>query len=117
MPTTRCTMSSSEGLKPWKVKPASSAARKQWEQAEAREPELMAALRERLRLRPLDRRDNPQRLGPPKGKLKDKKVGGKRLPQWQFEITSSGRVWFCPDKSERVVWVTKVDLAHPKETE
>lgn len=82
-----------------------------------REPDLMADLGERLRQRPLDRRDNPQRLGPRKGTLKDKKVGTKRLPQWQFEITSSGRVWFCPDKTERVVWVTKVDLSHPKETE
>jgi hypothetical protein len=110
-------MSSSEASSSWSVKPASSAARKQWEQAKAREPDLMADLSERLRLRPLDRRDNPQRLGPLKGKLKDKKVGHKRLPQWQFEVTSSGRVWFCPDKSERIVWVTKVDLAHPKETE
>ena len=116
MPTNHCTMSSSEPG-PWVVRPASSSARKQWEQAKAREPELIAELGVRLRERPLDRRDNPQRLGPLKGKLREKKVGDKRLPQWQFEITSSGRVWFCPDKAERVVWVTKVDLAHPKETD
>ncbi|HEX9888336.1 MAG TPA: hypothetical protein VGA69_02575 [Nitriliruptorales bacterium] len=77
----------------------------------------MSDLAERLRTRPLDRRDNPRRLAQLKGKFKTKRVGDKRLPQWQYEITSAGRVWFCPDKDERIVWVTKVDLAHPKETE
>ncbi|MFO7776879.1 MAG: hypothetical protein R6V28_00845 [Nitriliruptoraceae bacterium] len=77
----------------------------------------METVRERLRTRPLDRSDNPRRLGQLKGKLREKTVDGKKLPQWQYEITSGGRLWFCPDKKERTVWVTKVSLSHPKETE
>jgi len=108
-------MSSSE--RPWSIRPASAKARKQWEAATDQEPDLMETVRERLRTRPLDRSDNPRRLGQLKGKLREKTVDGKKLPQWQYEITSGGRLWFCPDKKERTVWVTKVSLSHPKETE
>ncbi len=83
----------------------------------AAEPELMSALRERLRLRPLDRSDNPNRTHQLRPPLAEKVIGGKRLPQWQHEITSSGRVFYCPGPADMVVWVTRVDLAHPKETD
>jgi hypothetical protein len=77
----------------------------------------MAAVRERLRDRPLDRSDNPgrtHRLRPP---LDRKHVGDRVLPQWQHEISAAGRVFYCPDAAERVVWVTRVDLGHPGETD
>jgi hypothetical protein len=108
-------MSSSD--RPWTVRPASARAHKQWLQAADQEPDLMEAVRERLRSRPLDRSDNPRRLGQLKGKLREKNVGGERLPQWQLEITAGGRLWFCPDKKDRVIWVTLVSLSHPKQTE
>jgi len=77
----------------------------------------MSALHERLRLRPLDRSDNPNRTHQLKPPLAEKVIGGKRLPQWQHELSSSGRVFYCPDRTDRVVWVTKVELAHPKQTD
>ena len=76
----------------------------------------MATLRERLRLRPLDRSDNPNRTHQLKPPLAEKRVGDRKLAQWQHELTGGGRVFHCPDREERVVWVTKVDLGHPKET-
>jgi hypothetical protein len=39
---------------PWTVRPASARAQKEWNQTTAAEPELLSALRERLRLRPLE---------------------------------------------------------------
>src|ERR1035437_10444267 len=57
--------------------------------------------------------DRQKAAGPPG----DAACGGKRLPQWQHEISSSGRAFYCPDLADKVVWVTSVDLAHPKETE
>jgi len=81
------------------------------------EPDLMAVLRERLRLRPLDRSDNPNRTHQLKGQLAQKLIGDRKLPQWQHEITAAGRLFYCPDREARVVWVTRVDLAHPGETE
>lgn len=77
----------------------------------------MAEVRGCLRTRPLDRSDNPgrtHRLRPP---LDAKRIGGVTLQQWQHEFTSAGRIFYCPDPSTRTVWVTRVDLAHPKETE
>lgn len=79
-------------------------------------PELMSGERERLIMRPLAR-TNPQRTHPLKGKLSTKSVGGVRLPQWQHEITGSGRIWYCPDKVNRIIWITRVSFTHPKETE
>ena len=101
----------------WTVKPASARAQKEWEHAKAAEPELMSGLRERLRSRPLDRSDNPNRTRQLKPPLAEKVVGAKRLQQWQHELTSGGRVFYCPDRTDRVVWVTGVELAHPKEIE
>lgn len=77
----------------------------------------MAAERERLRTRPLDRSANPRRTARLKGGLASRVIGGKQLQQWQHELTAAGRIWYCPDKDEGVVWVTQVDLNHPKSTE
>lgn len=43
-------------------------------------------------------------------------VGGRELPQWQYEVTSGGRVWYCPDKDRQIVWLTEVELTAPKKT-
>ncbi len=83
----------------------------------AAEPQLMSAVRERLRTRPLDRSDNPNRTHRLKGALAEKWIGDGKLPQWQHEISGAGRVFYCPDQNSRVVWITLVDLAHPKSNE
>ncbi len=77
----------------------------------------MAVERERLRNRPLDRSANPRRTGQLKAELATRKVGEKILPQWQQELTTAGRLWYCPDKESRTIWITKVDLSHPKRTD
>lgn len=100
----------------WTVKPASEQAHKQWLLAFTAEPELMAAERVRLGTRPLDRSANPRRTAQLKGKLATRTVGEATLPQWQQELTSAGRLWYCPDKQTRTVWITMVDLAHPRAT-
>ena len=99
------------------MRAASARAHREWEAANAAEPDLMAAVRERLRLRPLDRSDNPNRTHRLKPPLDSKKVDDQELPQWQHEITSAGRIHYCPDKATRTVWVTMVDLRHPNTTE
>ena len=99
--------------RPWHIRPASARAEKEWQRAVTADPELMATVRERLRLRPLDRSDNPNRTHQLKGPLAEKWIGDVKLPQWQHEITGAGRVFSCPDRDNRVVWVTRVDLAHP----
>jgi hypothetical protein len=77
----------------------------------------MRAERERLRLRPLDRSANPRRTARLRAGLATRRRGGVTLPQWQHELTSGGRIWYCPDKDQRIIWVTKVELTHPKATD
>ena len=101
----------------WVIKPASEQARKEWESALLAEPELMAIERERLRTRPMDRSDNPRRTAQLKYRLATRTIDGKVLPQWQREVTGSGRVWYCPDKETGIVWITKAELRHPGETD
>lgn len=101
----------------WTIRAASARAQREWEAATAAGPDLMAATRERLRFRPIDRSDNPNRTHRLKPPLDSKTINGQKLPQWQHEITSAGRIHYCPDKTTRTVWVTMVDLRHPKAPE
>ncbi len=94
----------------------SARAAREWEAATAAAPELMAGVRERLRRDPFDRSDNPQRTHRLKPPLDTKRIGERALPQWQHEMSAAGRVFYCSDVAERVVWITRVDLGHPRET-
>ena len=98
------------------LRPASLTAQRQWEDAVVAEPVLMAAVRERLRTRPLDRSDNPARTHRLKPPLHEARIGEARLPQWQHEISAAGRVWYCVDTGRQTVWVTRVSLGPPRET-
>jgi hypothetical protein len=51
-----------------------------------------------------------------RGELGSRQVHGKVLEQWQYEVTGGGRIWYCPDPDDRVVWVTAASVAHPKQT-
>ncbi len=71
----------------------------------------------RLETKPLDRGNNPRRTHQLKGPLATRKVGGVTYDQWQHEITSTGRIWYCPDKRNRIIWITLISFTHPKESE
>ena len=100
----------------WEIKPASAQVKKQWEQAFNLEPIIMAEERIRLQKRPLDRGQNPARTHRLRGPLATRKIAGIFHEQWQHEITSSGRIWYCLDREKRIIWVTLVSLTHPKKT-
>ncbi len=104
-------------IQPWKVKTVSSSVEKQWKLALAAEPELMEEERERLKTRPLDRSRNPRRTHQLKGGLAQRRIGNQVLEQWQHEITGPARIWYCPDKKNRIIYVTYISLSHPKGTE
>jgi hypothetical protein len=60
---------------------------------------------------------NPARQHRLRGDLGSRDVRGHLLAQWQYEITSGGRVWYCPDPDRWIVWVVRAGAAHPKITE
>lgn len=44
-------------------------------------------------------------------------MGGRPLPQWQYEVTSGGRVWYAVDEDKHIVWITYASTRHPKATD
>jgi hypothetical protein len=58
-----------------------------------------------------------ERQHPLRGSLGTREVNGRLLEQWQYEVTAGGRVWYCIDDAERIVWMTWAGTGHPKATE
>jgi CubicO group peptidase (beta-lactamase class C family) len=49
--------------------------------------------------------------------LAEREFKGRLLPQWQYEVTGGGRVWYLVDDERRLVWLWYAGTGHPKETE
>ena len=64
-----------------------------------------------------DPRERDDRQHPLKGSLGTRSVDGVDLEQWQFEVTSAGRIWYCIDDARQTVWMTDCSIGHPKATE
>jgi hypothetical protein len=54
---------------------------------------------------------------PLKGALSTAAHRGITLPQWQYEVTGGGRVWYLVDVQLRRVYLTYAGTGHPKSTE
>lgn len=39
------------------------------------------------------------------------------MEQWQYEVTSGGRIWYGIDDVKRTIWMTHAGTGHPKATE
>ena len=100
----------------WDARHATSEAAKGWDDlcqaAQANTWEAWVILTERP-IQP----ENPARQHRLRGSLAHREVRGKVLDQWQYEVTSGGRIWYCPDLDTRTVWVTYASSTHPKSTE
>ena len=42
---------------------------------------------------------------------------GDEYDQWQYEVTSGGRIWYIVDEDTKTVWVTWAGTVHPKLTD
>lgn len=71
---------------------------------------------EALRADPLSMA-NPDRQHPLRGPLAIFRHGGRQLPQWEYEVTSGGRVRYAVDEQRRVVLLTLASTRHPKDTD
>lgn len=60
---------------------------------------------------------NPGRQHRLRGLLATHEIKGRVLDQWQYEVTSGGRIWYCPDPEAQVVWIVEARTGHPKHTE
>jgi hypothetical protein len=100
----------------WEARFATSDAAKGWEDlcqaARANTWEAWVILTERP-----TQPENRARQHRLRGQLASREIGGRPLEQWQYEVTSGGRIWYCPDPMKRVVWVVVASASHPKSTE
>lgn len=62
-------------------------------------------------------RHRSSRQHPLRGSYGKRMLNGAEMEQWQFEVTGSGRVWYCIDDRRRTVWLTHAGPGHPKATE
>lgn len=60
---------------------------------------------------------NPNRQHLLKGELRRHTHDGVVFDQWQYEVTSSGRIWYVVDEERKTVWVTRAGTGHPKLTD
>ena len=64
-----------------------------------------------------DPRHRDDRQHPLRGSLGTRTVNGVEMEQWQYEVTSGGRLWYCIDDKRRTIWLTDAMPGHPKATE
>jgi hypothetical protein len=100
----------------WELRYADKAAVDGWEELVRSVPGNLLKAWEALSYRP-DDPSNPDRQHRLKGELGSRMVGGRNLAQWQYEVSGSGRIWYCPDPTRRIVWLALAATGHPRQTD
>jgi len=52
-----------------------------------------------------------------RGQLATDVYSGRVLPQWQYEVTAGGRIWYLVDFEAQTCWIKVASTAHPKKTD
>lgn len=99
----------------WELRHASKGAADGWEQLAKQAPGPLREAWERLSASPRDP-SNHERQHRLRGTLSIKTVKGTDLEQWQYEVTGGGRIWYCPDDGDGIVWITHAGTGHPSAT-
>jgi hypothetical protein len=60
---------------------------------------------------------SPDRQHRLRGNLATHRHNGKDLEQWEYEVTSGGRVRYLVDDESRTVWLVYASPRHPKDTD
>lgn len=98
----------------WDFRHANNDAAKGWEKICSVAPANARTAWEKISADP---RQRDSRQHPLKGTLGNRLVNGTELEQWQYEVTSGGRLWYCIDDKAKTVWLTDAHVGHPKATE
>ncbi len=98
----------------WDFRYANNDAVKGWEQISAAASANARTAWEKITVDPRRRDSRQHRL---KGALGQRSVNGLEMEQWEYEITASGRLWYCIDDEAKIVWLTGAHVGHPKATE
>ncbi len=97
----------------WRLQFGTSEAATEWPQLCTQFPVNCREAYERMRLHPLERAATEKPLS---GALATRFVDGEQLPQWQIDISSGARLWYCVDEARRRVWLMAASAGHPGAT-
>ncbi|MGW2558208.1 hypothetical protein ACWCXB_02975 [Streptomyces sp. NPDC001514] len=100
----------------WRLQFATNAAAKGWGELCSEAPGNTRRCFESLRSNPLSQ-VNPDRQHRLRGRLATGNLGGRELPQWEYEVTAGGRVRYLVDEPRRTVHLVFASTRHPKDTE
>ena len=56
-------------------------------------------------------------MSPKRGDLASHRHNGRDLEQWEYEVTSGGRVRYIIDDEQQTVWLIYASPRHPKDTD
>jgi hypothetical protein len=87
----------------WDFRFATSDAVSGWEKLCSAAPTNARVAWERITADPRWRDD---RQHPLKGRHETRLVNGESFDQWQYEVTTAGRLWYCIDDQRQTVWLT-----------
>jgi len=99
---------------PWRFIFGDLAAAKEWEQLCAAFPAAADGAWVAITSNPTHTDQRQHQL---KGRLAIGRYQGIELPQWQYEATGAGRVWYLVDASRRTLVMTHAGPGHPSETD
>lgn len=100
----------------WELRFATGAAAKGWDALCRQVAANTAAAWRELRTRP-QRPVPTSRHHQLKGRLATAAQRGIDMEQWQYEVTSAGRIWYLVDTANRTLWLRHAGRGHPKDTE
>jgi hypothetical protein len=100
----------------WDVRFGSSEAAVGWEELCRHAQANTRRCLEILRSEPRTRTDH-DRQHQLRGDLATHRHNGRDLEQWEYEVTSGGRVRYLVDDDTRTVWLIYASPRHPKDTD
>ncbi|AZM48583.1 hypothetical protein DMB38_24845 [Streptomyces sp. WAC 06738] len=100
----------------WCLRFATNEAAKGWGELCAAAPANTRRCYEALRSAPVSLR-HPDRQHRLRGRLAEGVLGGTAYPQWEYEVTSGGRVRYLVDEARRTVHFVYASPRHPKDTD
>lgn len=99
----------------WAINFGTNEAAKGWPELVAKAPGNVRRAWDLMRTDPGPGPGKPtNRHHPLKGELAYGTHRGRTLPQWQIEVTGSGRIWYLLDAEHRTVWIQLASTQHPK---
>lgn len=102
----------------WKFRYGTNEAIAGWKNLCAQAPENTEKAWQQIRTSP-GPRPSTSRHHQLKGELStgQRRGSNQSLPQWQYEVTAGGRIWYLIEAETHTIWLVAASTAHPKSTE